>query len=155
MRRLVGGRPSRGSIIERPWRGYDVRLLHFEQLHVEDQRRVGRYHATRAARAVSHVRRNDQRALTTHFHADHTFIPSLDHLACAEDETERYLAVERAIELLSFAARLSRVIKPPGVMHDHRLARLSFGAGSLFYIGFLQRRDCGTQLALSSGGGRC
>jgi hypothetical protein len=38
-------------------------------------------------------------------------------------------------------------------MHHDRLPRLRLGAIPLFYIYFLQCRDCGTQLALSICGG--
>src|SRR4051794_12955928 len=70
-----------------------------EQLDVEHQRRVRRDHTAGAAAAVAERRRNDERALAADLHAGDPLIPAGDHLAAAEHERERLVAIARAVEL--------------------------------------------------------
>src|SRR5581483_12078388 len=90
------------------------RLADRQQLHLEEQRRVGRNDAARAARAVAEVRRDGELALAADLHAGDAFVPAADHFAFAEREHERLAAVLAGIEL---GARLAAAVEPAGVMH--------------------------------------
>ena len=68
-----------------------------------------------AAGAVAEVGRDDEGALAADFHAGHAFVPAFDHLALAEGERERLVAVARAVEL-------GAVEQPAGVVDGYRLA---------------------------------
>lgn len=59
------------------------RLLHLEELNVEDQRAVGR-DARKALAAVGEVGRNRQTALATNGHASNADIPALDDFTLSE-----------------------------------------------------------------------
>src|SRR6185312_8003685 len=75
-----------------------VLVFDLQQLDIEGQRREGRNHAARAARAVAERRRDDQRALAADFHPGDPLVPALDDLAGAELERKRLAAIERAVE---------------------------------------------------------
>src|SRR5687767_5458929 len=79
---------------------WQCRLLDLEEIDLEHQRRVGRDHAAGAAGAVTHRWRNREDSRAADLHACHAFIPSGNHLARAEREVERLIAVFRAVELL-------------------------------------------------------
>src|SRR5258708_25424297 len=91
------------------------RLLHLEQLDVEDQRGVGRDDAGGAPRAVAHGRRDDQAPLPADAHADHTAIPPLNHLPSAQAKLEWLAAVARGVELCAIG-------EPARIMHRHALS---------------------------------
>ena len=93
------------------------------------------------------------RALAADFHADDTLVPALDHLAAAEEKSERHAAIAGAVEFRPFALGRGRVIKPPGVVHEHGLSGQRFRSSSLFYIDFLKVCHGGTQIARSWGSG--
>src|SRR3954469_2720617 len=59
-----------------------------EQVHDEHERLVRLDHATRAARAVRHRRRDRQLTAAADLHALHSGVPARDHLALAELELE-------------------------------------------------------------------
>src|SRR5690606_1311324 len=65
------------------------RLSDLEQLHFENQGRVGRDHAARAARAVAQRGRNHQPAHAALLHALHALVPALDHVPGAKRKLER------------------------------------------------------------------
>ena len=79
--------------------GFALCLLDFEQLDLENERRVGRNHRRKAPRSVAEVRRDGELAERAHLHARHALIPALDDLACAEPEREALL---RSRELSNF-----------------------------------------------------
>src|SRR5436305_124738 len=84
-------------------------LLHPQQLHLEDQRRVGRDHAAGAAAAVAEVGGDDEPALAADLHADQPLVPPLDGVAGAEAEGERAVAAAAGVEPRA-------VPKPAGVL---------------------------------------
>src|SRR5882724_10371363 len=94
-------------------------LLELEQLDLEHQRRVGRDHAAGAARAVTELGRDQQRALRPDLHAGNAFVPALDDLPVAEREGEGAAAIERAVELGALGAVDP---EPSGVVHHASLA---------------------------------
>src|SRR3982074_2075312 len=106
-----------------------LRALAFqvEQFDVEDQRRVWRDDAARAARPVAELGRDDQGALAADLHGGDALVPTRDHPLLADGEFERLAAVEGAVELLALGAVL---IEPAGVVHDANLAGLRRGAGA-------------------------
>src|SRR5688572_30185050 len=114
------------------------RLLDLEEIDLEHQRCVGRNHAARAAGAVTHRWRNREDSRAADLHAGHTFIPSGNHLAGAEREVERLIAVFRAVELLPALVGPGGVVEPAGVMHAHDLAAAGLGAATDFHVLFLQ-----------------
>src|SRR6476661_1487255 len=75
--------------------------LHAEQLDLENQRGVRRYHAARAAGAVAECGWDDERALTADLHRGDPFIPAGDDSLPADGKLERLAAVERTVELLA------------------------------------------------------
>src|SRR4029077_6859807 len=91
-------------------------LFHLEQFDVEHERRIGRNHAARAASAIAHVGRDDQRALPTNLHARDALVPTLDHAAPTQRKVERFAGVAGAVEFAPLLFGFGRVIKPPGVM---------------------------------------
>src|SRR5438874_2426406 len=58
--------------------------FNLQQLHLKDQRGVGRNVGAGAALAVGQLGRNRQLALAAHFHAGDAFVPTLDDFAGAE-----------------------------------------------------------------------
>src|SRR3954469_17318487 len=100
-----------------------VRRSGAQQLDFEQQRRVGRNHAARAARAVAKRRRDDEDARAAFLHALHAFVPAADDHAATELELERIVAVLARIELRALAAVL---VEPAGVVDRDGAA--GFGA---------------------------
>src|SRR3954447_20958385 len=88
-----------------------------EQLDVEHQRRVRRDHTAGAAAAIAERRRNDERALAADLHAGDALIPAGDHLAAAEHERERLVAIARAVGLRPMMVLRRRAVEPAGVVH--------------------------------------
>ncbi len=60
-------------------------------------------------------------------HGGHAGVPACYHVALAENEFERFVAVARTVEFGAFRAVL---VQPAGVMHADRLAGLRLGAGA-------------------------
>src|SRR6185503_19700597 len=98
-----------------------------EQLDFENQRRVGRNHSARAARAVAERGRDGQAAIATDLHSLDAFVPTLDDFASAERKYERIVAIAAGVELASL---LSAVQQPSGVMNGDLASGLRFGAGA-------------------------
>src|SRR4051794_37395540 len=88
-------------------------LLNAKQFDVEDQRRVGRDRARRAARTVAEIGRDRQGALAADLHAGDALVPALDHLVRPEAERERLAAIDRAVEFFALGAVL---VEPAGIM---------------------------------------
>src|SRR5712692_549521 len=78
--------------------GRQARLLYREQLHVKDQRGV-RWYTRPSGFTIRQRGRNDQPTLAARLHRREPFVPTTDHLACAEHELERS------------ATRLQRAVK--------------------------------------------
>src|SRR5204862_2170470 len=95
-----------------------------QQLDLEQQRRVGRYHAAGAARAVAERGRDDEDARAAFLHPLHAFVPAADHHAAAELELEWIVAVLARIELGALRAVL---VEPAGVVDGNGAA----GVGAL------------------------
>src|SRR5262245_55952853 len=93
------------------------------ELHVEHERRIGRDDTARPAGAVPQLRRNDEPPLAALLHAHDTLIPARNHTAFAERKTERLVAIEGAVELLSFLFGRRFGVQPAGVVNDRRLPR--------------------------------
>mmetsp|Transcript_16056 Transcript_16056/g.51500 ORF Transcript_16056/g.51500 Transcript_16056/m.51500 type:complete len:205 (-) Transcript_16056:43-657(-) len=70
-----------------------------DELHVEDQRGVGRNDAARAARAVPEIGRDLEHPLLPHLHVEQRLVPALDDAADAHLERERRPAVVARVEL--------------------------------------------------------
>src|SRR3954452_15353005 len=98
-----------------------ARLLHGQQFDVEHQRSVRRNDTAGAARAITEFRRNDQRALAADLHRADALIAAADHLPYADLEFERFVAIDRRVELLALLAVL---VEPSRIMHDAGLAGL-------------------------------
>lgn len=86
-----------------------VSLLDVTQLHVEDQRRVGRNDWRRSLGTVGHGRRARDASLGADLHASHTQIPAADHLAATQVEGEA-LAALRAVEHLVVGLEATLVV---------------------------------------------
>ena len=89
-RRVVASRVEAG--LRPAWTGQSpvpTRLLHINQLHVEDQGCVGRNSPRITLRSVGQFWRNTELALATYLHADYAFVPTFDHLASAQHEIKR------------------------------------------------------------------
>src|SRR6202041_3705551 len=93
----------------------------------EHQRGAWRDVGPGAARTITQVRRNDQRALAAYVHGGEAFVPALDDLALAEREGKRLAPVERAVE---FLALLAVDEQPSGVIDRHGLAGLRHGSSA-------------------------
>src|SRR5215471_17482226 len=52
-----------------------------------------------SARAVTELRRDHELSFSADLHSDDALIPTLDHLAAADLEVERFAGVARAVEL--------------------------------------------------------
>src|SRR5262245_36943144 len=75
-----------------------------QELDLEHQRRIrGNEPVLDVAAAVGERRRDHELALAADLHARHALLPALDHVAAAERERERLVAVARAVELLAAA----------------------------------------------------
>src|SRR6516225_11743810 len=85
---------------------FSAKLLHAQELHVEQQRRIRRDHTARSARAVAERRRDDQRALAADLHAGNALIPPGDHPALADRKLERLVAIDGGVEFLALLAVL-------------------------------------------------
>src|ERR1035438_3216568 len=94
-----------------------------EQLDLEHQGSVWRDCAGVASLAVSKLGRDGKARLVAHAHGRYTFVPTLDHLAGAQDEGEGLIAVHRAVEL-------GAVRQPAGVMDGDGVAVLWRWAGT-------------------------
>src|SRR5262249_53538090 len=93
------------------------RILHVNELDIEDQVRFGRDLASTFL-TVSQLIRNEQAPLAPDAHSFKTGVPTGNHAALALFEAEWLRAIARRIELGS-------VMKPAGVLDDINLARLS------------------------------
>src|SRR4029077_18192860 len=105
-------------------------LFHFEELDVEQQRRIGRNRAAGAALAVSELGRNDERARAADFHPGHALVPAANDLPAPQLERERLAMVLRAVELLAVFIGGLRVVQPPGVVHGDLTAALRLRASA-------------------------
>src|SRR4029079_10644598 len=94
-----------------PFAGPARRLLHRQQFDIEHQRGVRRDDAASATRPVTERGRNDQRALAADVHRTDAFVPTRNHLALADLELERLVAVDGGIE---FLALLAVLVEPSG-----------------------------------------
>src|SRR5688572_26665406 len=117
------------------WRGRGS--ADFHQLDVEHQRGIRGDRAAGAARAIAHLRRDDEGALAAHLHSGHALVPAADHLSRAQLEIERRAAIHRAVELLAVAVGLGRIVQPAGVV-DTNGTRARFGAGAFEHVDLLQ-----------------
>src|ERR1700686_5595464 len=104
-----------------------------EQLHLEDQRGVGRDDPTCALGAVAQLGRNGELALAAHLHGRDAFAPAGDDLALAAGKLEGVAVVARGVELLP-------VGEPARVMHAHELTLLGGGPGTFHQVLDLQLR---------------
>ena len=112
-----------------------------QQLHVEFQGRVRWDDPSRAARAVTQGRGDDQRARAAFLHPLDALVPPLDHHAAAQREHEGLTAILAGIEFITLHAVLE---EPTGVMHGDGAPRLGFGA---------RPHDGVLELQTGSGGG--
>src|SRR6516165_3033800 len=87
-----------------------------KQLDLEQQRRVRRNDAAGAARAVAERGRDDEDARSAFLHSLYALVPAADHVARAEREFERVVAVLAGVELRSLGAVL---VEPAGVVDAH------------------------------------
>src|SRR5712692_7178529 len=108
-------------------------LLHSQQFHVEDQRRIGRDRARKAALAVGQLRRDAQLPLAPDFHSGHAFVPTLDHFAGSQSERERLTGVDGAVELLAAG-------QPAGVVNLNLLALLRDRPRAYFNVPVFESR---------------
>src|SRR5579872_5196119 len=107
-----------------------------QQLHLEQQRCVGRDDAAGASGAVAEIGRDRELADAADLHRGDAFVPALDHLPHADPELERLAAITRAVELAAVRQRAD-------VVYGHGLARLRTGARPLLHILVLQAaRGC-------------
>src|SRR6476469_4571933 len=118
-----------------PFAGPVRRLLHRQQFDIEHQRGVRGDDAASATRPVTERRRNDQRALAADVHRTDAFVPARNHLALADLELERLVAVDGGIE---FLALLAVLVEPSGIMHDASLAGLRRSTGADLAVDDLQ-----------------
>src|ERR1700676_2770561 len=72
-----------------------VSAFDLDQLHVENQRRIGWNDPACAAFAVAHVGWNDQSPLPADLHSLHAFLPAADDAPFAQQETKGNIAVAR------------------------------------------------------------
>src|SRR5258707_3591814 len=75
-------------------------LLHVDERDVEDEIGVGRHGVAGAVVAVAELGRDAQLAAPAHLHTVEALFPAADDLAGAELERERFVAIDRAVELL-------------------------------------------------------
>src|SRR5439155_18716853 len=90
-------------------------LFDLQELDFESQFRVRRNIPARSFFSVGELGRNDEFALAADLHADHALIPASDDLSITEDELERLLAIETAIEL-GAVGEPTRVVHPDDVV---------------------------------------
>src|SRR6185436_16780343 len=88
-------------------------LLGVEEFDFVVERGVGGDGAVGADRAIAQFRRDDQLALAADFHSDNSLVQALDDQVGPELEDQRFLALDRAVEL---GASLTSLIQPAGVM---------------------------------------
>src|SRR5689334_392956 len=112
-------------------------LLDLDHLYIEDQIRVGWNGGWLARRAVGQRGRDDEAADTALLHANQSFVPALDDLALAQDETERVAtAIVGAIELLATA------LQPAGIFNRDATATFSGGSAPDLEINILYPIGC-------------
>src|ERR1700682_2172956 len=90
------------------------RLLGLEKLHLEDESRIWRDHATGSLLAISELGGNRKLAFSAHAHRGHTLVPSLDDLAASQHKAEGFVAIEGAVKFRS-------IRQPSGIVHDYCL----------------------------------
>src|SRR5690606_31133106 len=95
--RMAGS--SHGTIALKQFLDLQLGLVLRQQFDPEPPRGVRRNHTARTARAIAQFGRNGELALAADLHALHTLVPATDHLAAAEAELERLVAVLARIEL--------------------------------------------------------
>src|SRR5258706_483721 len=88
-----------------------------QELDVEDERRVRGNHAACALCAIAKLRRDGERALSADSHAGYALVPPGNHLARAETERKRLVAITPTVELASLVIGPSLVVQPAGVVH--------------------------------------
>src|SRR5258706_2679162 len=89
------------------------------EVHLENERGVGRNRARRAALAIGLVRRNDEEPLSLLAHAEESLVPALDDAPGAHRESERRRAAGIRIELFPLEVALAAVVEPAGVADRH------------------------------------
>ena len=72
--------------------------------------------------------------VATNLHAGKTLVPATNDASCTQGEYEWVATINRAVKFFTFIFRLTRVIKPPRVMHNNLLARIRGRAVALYYI---------------------
>ena len=65
---------------------------------------------------------NRQAPPPAHSHAEHSLVPTLDHLAGADHEAERLAAAARTVEFLALLVGRRRFVQPARVLHHGLLA---------------------------------
>src|SRR5579863_2777601 len=118
-----------------------------EKFHVENQSRVRRDRAGRSRGSITELRRNSQLPLTADFHSSDTLVPTFDHLPGPERKYERFVAIARAVELLT--AR-----KEAGVVNLDVNSRGCRRAGADYDVPVLQAGSSGCRRAGHFHGGR-
>ena len=105
-----------------------------DQFHVKLQPRVRRNFLSATARPISIVGANGQQGVLSSSHRGHALVPAGDDLLHTEHKCERFVAIDRAVELAS-------VDESPGIMHRHQIALLGRGAvaGNKFFNLHLRR----------------
>src|SRR5687768_2934544 len=93
-----------------------ARSFHVQKLHVEDERRVGRYLWPRDG-AVAERGRDDELTTAADLHRRHALVPPLDDHALPQNELVGLPPVARAVELRPVGER-------PRVVDDRGLPRL-------------------------------
>jgi len=117
-----------------------ARLLNFEQLNVEDQRRIGRNHTTCTLRAVSQIRRNIELNLSTFFDELDAFGPARNDPV--EREGNRLVPLVGAVEFRA-------IDRGATVIHKNRVGRLGALAMSFGNDFVLQTARCGVDTGLA------
>src|SRR5258705_385880 len=101
-----------------------------QELDVEDERRVRGNYAACALRAIAKLRRDGEHALSADSHAGYALVPPGNHLARAETERKRLVAITRAVELASLVIGTSLVVQPAGVVHLYLPSRYGLRASA-------------------------
>src|SRR5687768_16672747 len=85
-------------------------------------------------RPIAHIRRNNQSALPTDFHAGNTSVPTFDYPTCAKQKRKRGSTIARAVEFRTLFIRSACIVKPAGIMNFNGLAYGCLFPGSYFGI---------------------
>jgi hypothetical protein len=111
------------------WRFW--RWRYGQQLHVEDQRGVGRDDVFVSSLPVGQDRRDAKLAFAAYLHSSYALVPSFDHFPFAEREIVGLVRVDGAVEFLA-------VGEPSGVMDLDVVTLFGLATGTDLDIPILQ-----------------